>query len=415
MERVDPSRPRQRLNTGQPARWRRPLLFISVGLNLGLILFFALMFRKAESERTSTVPLPDNTVQASGRTSFNAKRATARVTAASLWKQLESTDLAVYAANLRDVGCPPKTVRDILLPWFEEKFKAPLSEPINIWASFSERQTVATARARKESTLRQQKEETLKEVLGFAWTSEGLTQAYAGEAAETVGFLDYDRAEQFLCVTDRSTQQSSRVEGPRRSERRSALYDAWRQEIGEIVSVAELEEIELRAMLAAYQRRNPNICKVGLSGPELRQLMAFRRELRPALPSSLISKENELLPELDSAGEQQFQAKMRSLLGDSRFLEYLKHCDASIERTLAALKKEQLPESLALELFDFRQEALARAQEIRQLPVRRAEKRVQLAALRQNVLEQVAGLSNGATESALFQANEDWLQEIAHP
>ena len=142
-----------------------------------------------------------------------------------------------------------------------------------------------------------------------------------------------------------------------------------------------------------YQRRNPNLCKAGLSGSELRQLMVFRRELCNPLPSALLAGRRRA-----SRGARLRHAninsmrKLRSLLGDNRFLDYLKSCDAGIEKTLVTLEKEHLPQSLALQLFDLRQEAIARAQEIRQLPVRRAEKRAQLAALRQNALEQLASL-----------------------
>jgi hypothetical protein len=86
-----------------------------------------------------------------------------------------------------------------------------------------------------------------------------------------------------------------------------------------------------------------------------------------------------------------------------------------MDRTLVTLEKEHLPRSLALQLFDLREEAMARAQEIRQLPERRAEKRAQLAALRQSAREQLAALPNSASDGLLIRINEDWLQEIAKP
>jgi hypothetical protein len=124
---------------------------------------------------------------------------------------------------------------------------------------------------------------------------------------------------------------------------------------------------------------------------------------------------DELLQEPDCADEQQFNTKARGLLGDDRFIDYLKSCDASMERTLATLEKEYLPRNLALQLFDLRQEVMNRAREIRQLPVRRAEKRTRLAALRQNALEELATLPNAVTESPVLEINRDWLQEIANP
>ncbi|MSU27655.1 MAG: hypothetical protein EXS27_07030, partial [Pedosphaera sp.] len=38
------------------------------------------------------------------------------------WRALESADYTVYAANLRAVGCPERTLRDILLPDIEKLY-----------------------------------------------------------------------------------------------------------------------------------------------------------------------------------------------------------------------------------------------------------------------------------------------------
>ncbi len=413
MKSVEPSRTDRRLSSAQPARAPRPFLFLSFSLNVGLLLFLALVGRRpAELPATPSA-------RATGRIlRTETKRVSTRPAHALPWQQLQSGDLAVYAANLRAADCPEKTVRDILLPLIEEKFKhleSPVSESTNFWASFSQRQVAAIARAEQKSALRQQQDKTVKELLGFVWTPEGLKNAYEGEAACSLGFLDYERAEKFLCIADRFKKQFSGGNISRRTDRRSAIYNAWRQEVGEVLSLSEFEETELRAILTACQRRNPNLCRAGLNGSELRQLMSYRRELCNPLPSALLAEDSTLLQELDRAGEQQFNAKTRSLLGDSRFIDYLKNCDVSIERTLAALESVHLPRTLTLQLFDLREDALARAQEIRQLPTRRAEKRLRLAALRQNSIEQLAALSNATTDSPLFNINHEWLQQIANP
>jgi hypothetical protein len=75
----------------------------------------------------------------------------------------------------------------------------------------------------------------------------------------------------------------------------------------------------------------------------------------------------------------------------------------------------QLPRMLALQIVDLRKNATTRAQEIRQLPLHRSEKRVQLAALRQSAVEQIAALSSATTDNPLLNFNMDWLQEIKNP
>ncbi|MGZ4963837.1 MAG: hypothetical protein ACXWC8_14870 [Limisphaerales bacterium] len=281
--------------------------------------------------------------------------------------------------------------------------------------SFSQRQAAAAARAEQENALRKQKDRTVKELLGFAWSTGGLKNAYEGEWIGSVGFLDFEHAEKFLCIADRFDKPFARANSSHRIDRRSAIYHEWHQEVGQVLSPAEFEESELRGILIIYQRRYPTLINAGLSGSELRQLMIYRRELCHPLPLVLLAENRELLQEPGWAGEQQFNAKARALLGDNRFIDYLKSCDASIDRTIAALDAVHLPRTLTLQFFDLRENALARAQEIRQMPAPRAEKRVRLAALRQSAIEQLAALPNATTDSPLFNINHEWLQQIANP
>jgi hypothetical protein len=405
MENVAPSQTRPPLNSSQPVGLPPRYLFLSIGLNVALLIFLAVAFRQHVA--TLSIDSSDKKPE--------PNRVSSKLHPAQPWRQLESTDLAVYAANLRAVGCPPKTVRDILLPMLQDKFarpKTPVAELTNFWACFSQRQAVAAALAKQNADLREQKDKAVADLLDYSWTTEGIKQAYSGDAAYALGFLDYDRAEKLLCIADRFqtqfAQKSHRVD-------RSAIYEAWRREVGEILSASEFEEFELRGLLMIFQRHNPTLCNAGLTGSELRQLMTFRRELCQPLPSVLLAGGEELVHEPTWSGEQQFNAKARSLLGESRFLDYLKNCDVSIDRTVAALDNQQLPRSLALQLFDLRQNAIARAQQIRDLNIHRSEKRVQLGALRQNAFETVLTLCNGAAESPLMRANEKWLQEIKTP
>ncbi len=409
MENIDPPRKQRELNSTESTRGRRLSLFLSLSLNLGLLLFLTLAWRKAAPGPVATSSTAENTTPSNNP--IHAKRLTAK--SASAWAQLESADLAIYAANLRAAGCPQKTIRDILLPLIEEKFE-PHSESPHFWASFSQQQAAAAARAKEASVLGERKNQAIKELLGFVWTSEGLKQLSSGEEIDSFGFLEYEHAEKSACIGDRFDKQFLQAGLSYRTDRRLATYKAWRQEISEVLSTTELEETELRGILAIYQARNPNLHKAGLSGSELRQLMVLRRDLCNPLPTALLTAVDE--PSVtDWSAEQQFNVKARALLGDSRFINYLKSCDAGIERTLGVLQKEHLPRNLVLQLFDLRQQSMTAAQEIRQMPLRRAEKRKRLAAVRENAVEELTSLRHIATDDLLLRINQDWIQEIANP
>ncbi|MDB6059089.1 MAG: hypothetical protein JWO95_2933 [Verrucomicrobiales bacterium] len=416
MENAAPSRTRLPLNSGKPTRANRALLFLSLAVNLGLVVLIAVVFLTRATDSPANNQAPDTATQRSVESDANHVRN--RTRPALPWDQLQSPDLAVYAANLRAVGCPEKTVRDTLLPLIEEKFEAielPDSQPTNFWASFSQRQAAAAARAEQERTVRRERDKTVKELLGFAWASDELNRVYTGDAAGSIGFLEYERAEKFLCIADRFNRQFEDINNSRRINRRAAIYQAWRAEVGEVLSAEDFEETELRGLLLIFQRHNASVCHAGLSGSELRQLMIARRELCNPLPSALLAGGDEVVQEPDWVGEQQFLSKARTLLGDSRFLDYLTNSDMSIARTLVGLEKLQLPRTTALQIFDLRHDSIARTQQIRDLPIHRAEKRTQLVALRQSAFDQLLNLCNGDADNPIIRANEMWLQEVKAP
>jgi hypothetical protein len=413
MENPSPSSALGPLKYTKPPQRRRLSLFLSLGLNVGLLVFLAIIYRPSPSKPGTEVL---QALEKNANPKVHCEIVKQRIT--TPWSKWESSDLSAYAANLRATGCPQKTIRDILLPLIEETFARTDSsafEPTNFWASFSERQSAAASRAERERALENEKSKMLQDVLGFTWTSKGLTELSRPATMRIFGFIDYDRAEKLVCIDDRIESDLSRSDFASLADNWGAIDHAWRQAASSLLSPAELEELGVRGQVLMAQRRNGSLCVADLSGPELRQLMAFRREC--CIPSSLawITGMELPLPDPDWPSEQKFNGRARSLLGDTRFLEYLKCGDTSIGRTLVAVEKERLPRSLALQLYDLRQAAAERAQEIRGLPVSRSEKRAQLAALRQSAFEQLAALPNAAAEGLLVRINEDWLQEVAKP
>lgn len=84
----------------------RTVAYISLAANLGLLL----MWGKASKEVRGTVPSPavlatSNTVQ----TNLVVRRQP------FAWREVESPDYRTYIANLRFIGCPEQTIRDIII------------------------------------------------------------------------------------------------------------------------------------------------------------------------------------------------------------------------------------------------------------------------------------------------------------
>jgi hypothetical protein len=100
---------------------RRTLVLISICLNVVLALWVVALLQarhrapagKPTSIRTSGPAVP--TAQPSGRISVRSQSTAASAQAQFEWRQVESEDYKQYVANLRAIGCPEKTIREIVL------------------------------------------------------------------------------------------------------------------------------------------------------------------------------------------------------------------------------------------------------------------------------------------------------------
>src|SRR5512139_1665207 len=89
-------------------RWQGVAL-ISTGVNVILAVVLLLSFgsrsRAPGTSGTNTIAV----VTGAGRTNTIVQRQL------FTWHEIESPNYAVYVANLRDIGCPEQTIRDIII------------------------------------------------------------------------------------------------------------------------------------------------------------------------------------------------------------------------------------------------------------------------------------------------------------
>src|SRR6266498_4352074 len=89
-------------------RWRA-LAFGSLAANLGLAAGW--LISRNHWAKSSEVALAEaaHAVQSTGRTNVVVRRQFFS------WREVESADYPTYIANLRDIGCPEQTIRDIII------------------------------------------------------------------------------------------------------------------------------------------------------------------------------------------------------------------------------------------------------------------------------------------------------------
>src|SRR5438067_13778035 len=89
-------------------RWR-VLLLVSLGVNVGLAALW-LFARRSPAGNSSSGS------EVSNREGANQRRTSVVVRRQFFtWREVESPDYPEYVANLRDIGCPEQTIRDIII------------------------------------------------------------------------------------------------------------------------------------------------------------------------------------------------------------------------------------------------------------------------------------------------------------
>jgi len=142
----------------------RPWLLASVGLNLFL----------AVSWWVAREPLEDAAVVIPAyRTELTVKTNTVIRRENFTWDQLESTNYATLIANLRKVGCPEQTIRDIVIAdidrIFERRRANEVVAPDYEWWKTAPDPAIVQASAAQAQALESERSRLLTSLLGSGW------------------------------------------------------------------------------------------------------------------------------------------------------------------------------------------------------------------------------------------------------
>src|SRR5947209_2253727 len=89
-------------------RWRA-LALLSLGINLWLIAAWLMMPRRPLAASSSFTTNTETAVAGTGRPNVVLRRQFFS------WQEVESPDYPTYILNLRNIGCPEQTIRDIII------------------------------------------------------------------------------------------------------------------------------------------------------------------------------------------------------------------------------------------------------------------------------------------------------------
>ena len=237
-------------------RWRVVGL-ISLGVNLFLAAVWLLLPRHPLAGSLSTSAASDGVASGGTRTNVVLRRQFFS------WSEVESPDYPTYIANLRDIGCPEQTIRDIIIAdvnaLFARRRATELVTPEQQWWRTEPDTNVVLVANAKARTLEDERRALLGRLLGPNWEGGdlanlprpsrqgvvldgpvlGMMTADAKQSVENINVKSEERLQAYL---DSRRQQGKEADPTELAK----LRQQTRDELARVLTPGQLEEFLLR-------------------------------------------------------------------------------------------------------------------------------------------------------------------------
>ena len=329
-------------------RWR-VLTFVSLGVNIALAIAWALTVQRYNSVFRS-ISSPNSSP--SVKTNVVVRRQF------FTWSEVESPDYPTYIANLRAIGCPEQTIRDIIIAEINVLYakRLALELPEQQWWRSEPDPAVVRAAAEKTRELETDRRDMLTRLLGPSWESGDLASLPrpSRPAVKLDGpVLGVLPPEVKQAVEDISVRSQERLDAYLRSAGNNPdpaqvakLRQQTRDDLARILGPTQLEEYLLRYSQNATELRNQlgEMRYFNASRDEFRSLFRATDPIDQQLqalvgddsPNALMQR-NALLQQRDNA--------IKLALGPDRYEDYSLLQDPAYRSALVTAQQSGTPEA----------------------------------------------------------------------
>lgn len=344
------------------------------------------------------------------------------------WSQLESTDYRKYIANLRAIGCPEPTLRDIIMTDVMRLYALRRGQfehndrEFKFWETDEMRKPKGSQLAEREKQLALIDKElpaVLRELLGINYERE--VNRYFVDTSEDdrrLAFLSEDKRTKLAELRDQFDAKRDRI------------YDQAQNGVLTLADLQALKQIEtdrsaaLNNLLSPDERDKYDLSTSETADRLRAQLVGFHpteqefREIckrQAALDAKYqyLNPQDESVRDAMAADQQQMEQDLKSILGDLRMAEYQQSKDADYRSLATFAEQFDLPPSTSQSLQEMRQIAENERQKLlldRQLtPERRQQALNAIQAETERTFQQTLGDSAYA---AYAKSAGSWIHNL---
>jgi hypothetical protein len=393
----------------------RPLLFVSLVCNAALVAALALRSHRAAG--AARVESNAESLERSGLAAGGAKPGAAVHSETSAieifqWAQLDQSSWQAYRDSLLVIGCPARTVQEILLPLIDREYvqnALPLTQPVRdrFWEYLCPpaEQRLMGIIGRLEEISRKRQE--LIEALFAGFPAIGDQEAGIDPADPRFDFLPPGKRELVVDAYEKLSREQQEwnagFQGDQnlRQARLKEFEAQTENELAAVLTPDELKELKLRRSSGA----NVRLLENSPLTPDEEKAVA---ELRERLAAN------------GTAGNaQKGREELEQLLGAEKAAALLRAEDPEFEQVSRLTDRLELPAERAAELWKLQSEAAEAATKLRAswgADTTPDQRRGAILAMRQALEVSVGDLLGSETGAAVWkQTEESWLNRWLTP
>lgn len=339
------------------------ITFISIGFNFALLGAILFMTRKPAGEFAikPTIEVSNLVVTQIVESISQSKTILPPPSVSFDWSVIESKDFSVYAENLRVIGCPEQTVRDILSAEINDLFvhrRQDLFRPIQnqFWdlvAQGGQNNLIPKEIEEKLDALDKEKETLLKKVFRAALPEEKnlYPSKYESLMADS---LSLEKVQQFRNISEKFGKLRGKIETSglpeaEKKKQHALLSQQLASEQMGVLSPEEMDEFKLRYSSLAQMRQS--LFGFNASEEELREMARLTMNEKP-VPKDSKSPDYEAKLAEQRVDKEEIDKQMKALLGKNRFEEYERSKDSNFQNLIRLGRRYDLSLQTISEVYE---------------------------------------------------------------
>ena len=281
------------------------------------------------------------------------------------WQFLQSENLHIFTANLREAGFPEPVLERIIIAEIDRQLEGErriAPRDTNYWKTGFQRDEAERKAKEERKAAAERRQQRIKEVLGpVLHQATGLFNDQAWMFVYLNGVSDLPTLDRLSAIAPKFEEVQSRDDlalGVRRE-----LYDEAMSEVRAILGPAAFEEFELRLLVVGVTDvwGAEKLFGCMMTGAEFREFLRIKKHTMPELRGLFRFEERSPDPELVRTTDEQ----IRALLGEERFQGYLRAKDGTFRQIHRMLQSEPTME-LSWGVYDIYAELKQAAAEVRE-------------------------------------------------